>query len=121
MRYLQTEAQLAFRNKARSWLSEQLPVAWKHVGKSLRPEQQSDVDIHRAWEKKLFDHGWAGLHWPKAYGGQGLTLFEHFIFQEELGLCAAPEGLNGMGRELVGPILMKLGTPAQRERYLRNI
>ena len=121
MRFLQTQEQLDFRKKARIWLADNLPDEWRHVGKAVRPEMKEDVAIHLAWERKLFEHGWVGLHWPKHHGGQGLGLFEHLIFQEELGLSGAPEGLNGMGRELVGPILMKLGTPEQQSRYLRNI
>lgn len=121
MRFLRTPEQLAFRQEARSWIEANLPREWRHNGKINRPASVAEVGIHLCWERKLFAHGWSGLHWPVRHGGRGLSVMEHLIFQEELGISGAPEGVNGIGRELVGPILMSLGTPEQQDRYLRRI
>ena len=69
-----------------------------------------------SWERRLYAAGYQGLHWPKEYGGQGLTLVEHLIVNEELGRVSAPEGINTMGKELVGPILHFRGVQGDRWR-----
>lgn len=121
MDFLFSEEQNAFRLRARAWLAEHLPAAWR--GGQHHPELDDDADavFQQRWEQSLHAGGFAGLHWPKAVGGQGLSLWEHLIFQEELGRVAAPEGINSIGRELVGPLLLHLGTPQQQARYLPRI
>jgi len=62
-----------------------------------------------AWQKRLYEGGWVGLNWPKAYGGRGATIMEQVIFTEECDRLAAPQGVNGMGIGRVGPMLMQYG------------
>src|SRR5439155_20218242 len=62
-----------------------------------------------------------GLHWPNEYGGRGATQMEQVIFTEESIRLGAPPEVNGMGINMVGPMLMHYGTAAQRTRYLRKI
>src|SRR3979409_812873 len=54
-------------------------------------------------------------------GGDGLTLVEHFIFGEECGRIAAPEGINPIGRELVAGVLLHAGSEEQKKFYLPRI
>ena len=75
----------------------------------------------RDWQRRLYDGGWAGVHWPTEYGGRGATLTESAIFFEELGRARAPLPANVLGLLLGGPTLMVWGTDEQKERYLAPI
>ena len=75
----------------------------------------------RDWQRALADGGWVGVHWPREYGGRGATVIEHYIFQEEMAAARAPEIINRIGVNLVGPTLIAHGTETQRRRYLPEI
>ena len=113
--------QEVFRLEFRRWLAETLDPAWGGVRFTGPDDDVENAALQKAWEQKLYAAGYQGLHWPKDYGGQGLTLVEHLIVSEELGRASAPEGINTMGKELVGPILLKLGTEEQKRHYLPRI
>ncbi len=110
----------AFRHEARAWISASLPEGW---GRTVHePEDETERYMSRlGWEKKLFHGGWAGIAWPKEYGGRGATLVEQAILAEELARAGAPEGLNIIGHNLTAPTLMHNGTEAQRRRFLPKI
>lgn len=121
MDFMLNNEQLAFRARLREWLGQNLPPQWRD-GRFYPPlnDAQRGAAL-RAWENSVFTAGFAGLHWPKAYGGHGLTLVEHFIFGEECGRIAAPEGINPIGRELVAGVLLHAGSEAQKTHYLPRI
>lgn len=109
-----TPAEIAFRDEVRSFLRDALPddlrqkmVDRAHLGKD---------DIVR-WQRILNARGWAVTHWPAEYGGQQWTPTERYIFQEEMALAHAPEG-SPFNVNMIGPVLCRFGTPAQKERFL---
>jgi alkylation response protein AidB-like acyl-CoA dehydrogenase len=110
-----SEREMAFRDELRAWL-ESNPAG---------PEPEGDEDAHyayrRDWQRRLADGGWAGVHWPKEYGGRGATMTESAIFFEELGRSGAPLPANVLGLLLAGPTIMFWGTDEQKERYLHPI
>ncbi len=72
------------------------------------------------WQKFCFEQGWAGLHWPSEYGGQGLSRDHTAVWMEECErACVAPY-LNLQGIILAGESIMRTGTVAQKERFLRS-
>ena len=99
LRYTADEQQ--FRADLRQWLGDVLP--------SLGPEpHREDWDARRAWDtgwqRMLFDAGYAGINWPKEYGGRGATPAEHLIFIEETERARAPYvGMNFVGLLHAGP------------------
>ncbi len=113
-------ADTEFRMSLRKWLQTSLPEGW---GKTVfEPENEDDKARFRIdWERKLYQGGWNGIAWPTQYGGQGATLIEQGIFAEEMARARAPEGLNIIGRNLVGTTLLQHGTEAQRQRFLPAI
>ena len=116
-----TPEQEAFRLRFRQWLSDNLAPDW---GGSwfMGPEDDAEnAVLQTEWERRLYAAGYQGIHWPKAYGGQGLTVVEQLIASEELGRVSAPEGINTLGKELVGPIVLALGTEAQKKHYIPRI
>src|SRR5713101_4709231 len=111
----------AYRLEVRHWLEENRPQS---LGKSDDPEAGGDDAVWqrlKSWHKKLYHAGWAGLTWPKEYGGRGATFIEQVIFQQELGRLNLPMGCNVLGVIMTGPALMQWGTDAQKKRYLEPI
>jgi alkylation response protein AidB-like acyl-CoA dehydrogenase len=104
----------AFRDELRAWLEA------NHPG----PEPEGDVagfEFRRAWQRALHDAGWAGVSWPKEYGGRGATLVEQAIYNEELARAQAPSTVNVLGLSMGGPTLIAHGTEEQKRRYLEPI
>jgi alkylation response protein AidB-like acyl-CoA dehydrogenase len=75
----------------------------------------------RAWDRTLYDAGYAGISWPVEHGGHGLGPIEEAIFAEECARAHAPQGFAQIGRTLVGPTLMQSGSRDQIERFLPGI
>jgi alkylation response protein AidB-like acyl-CoA dehydrogenase len=115
-----TAEQDAFRSKVRDWLTSALPPGWGETVHEPLNEAERAI-FKRDWDRKMYRGGWAGIAWPRDYGGRGATLVEQAIFLEELARARAPEGLNIVGRNLAGPTLIRHGTAAQKERFLRPI
>ena len=106
-----------FRGAVRAWLRGSLPrLSWPEP--SVLEEK---VPFWRQWQRLVFDAGYAGLTWPKEYGGQGLDERMRAIFTEECDRAGAPERLNIIGEDFAGPTIAHVGTDAQKERYLRPI
>src|SRR6266568_2791228 len=65
----------------------------------------SHVERCRAWQRTLYDGGWAGIAWPKEYGGRGASPIEQVLFTEEMARAGAPQLPGVLGLLLVGPTL----------------
>jgi alkylation response protein AidB-like acyl-CoA dehydrogenase len=76
-------------------------------------------DRARAWQRRVFDAGFAGIHWPTAYGGRGLDRTFSAIWAEECAKVEAQPTLNLQGLVLAGEAIMRHGTPEQQARLLR--
>ncbi|MDI2098698.1 acyl-CoA dehydrogenase family protein [Ruicaihuangia caeni] len=107
-----------WRDEVRGWLKAHLPADLTEPGALTGPEA---LHRRRAWERELYDGGYAAIHWPKEYGGRGMGAAHRMIFQEEYERIGAPPRLNIQGLMLVGPTLMEHGTDAQRQRWLDAI
>jgi len=113
-----TPEELKFRDSLRAWLKANVAPPWTR-GTNEPADKKAYLQYLSAWQRKLFDGGWAGIAWPAQYGGRGAAPIEQAIFQEELALAGAPERLGVIGEGLVGPTIIALGTEAQKQRYLR--
>ena len=107
-----------YRQYARQWLGAHLPEHMRADNVNFRTPT---LDECRAWEASMYDAGLAGMTWPKAYGGLGLTLREHLVVNKEVGALAMPESVSSIGKELAGPIIMAVGTEAQKQSFLPAI
>lgn len=113
-----TEEQEEFRIRARKWIYENLPQS-EVPGK---PKNYDEIAKQKSeWEKKLYKGGYAGITWPKEYGGQGLEQVYQIIFNEECGKANAPTGLNLIGKNIFGPTLLEQGSEEQKRRYIPKI
>jgi alkylation response protein AidB-like acyl-CoA dehydrogenase len=75
----------------------------------------------RDWSRALYEAGYAGLTWPKEYGGAGAPYSHQAIFLEEMARAEAPPHLGVIGLGMAGPTIIAHGTEAQKERYLEKI
>jgi alkylation response protein AidB-like acyl-CoA dehydrogenase len=108
-----TPAQAAFRAEIRAWLADNVP---REPLPSL--DTRAGFAIHREWERRLYESGWAVVNWPQEYGGRGAGLMEWLIFEEEYWRAGAPLRVNQNGIFLLGPTIMHFGTPEQKARFL---
>lgn len=96
----------------RRWLSGRVP----RIDSGMDEGEQ--FEIRRQWQRDLFEAGWAGIAWPREYGGRGAGPVQQFVYYEELARVGAPEPVNQPGIILFGPTLMALGSDALKKRYL---
>jgi alkylation response protein AidB-like acyl-CoA dehydrogenase len=111
----------AFRLRLREWLARHLPAGW---GTDAFPAPQSyaaEVAFMREWQATLYHAGWCGLSWPTEYGGGGASFVQQAIYNEEMARAQAPELINKVGINNVGPTLIRYGTEEQKRRFLPKI
>src|SRR5437588_525594 len=104
----------AFRDELRAWVAEH------HPGREPEGDEAA-FQFRRDWQKQLYDAGWAGVSWPREYGGRGATLVEQAIFNEEMVRARAPQLANVLGLAMGGPTVIAHGTEEQRQRFLTPI
>jgi alkylation response protein AidB-like acyl-CoA dehydrogenase len=109
-----------FRLKARKWLEQNRPTGMADRGFALPIDQQS-IRTLRDWQRRLYDAGYLGIAWPAEYGGQGKTIIESAIFNEEMARVRAPAPLNELGLSMGGPTILEHGTEEQKKRFVKKI
>ena len=110
----------ALRQEVRDWLKENLPSEW--TGDRLtRTGDAESWNIYRDFAKRLATKGWVAPHWPKEYGGCGLSVIEQLIFNEEMSYASAPIGYSSIGVGWVGPTIIIYGTEEQKRKHLSDI
>jgi len=114
-----TPQERAFRDEVRAWLFANVPANWERD--HLEDTMHQRFAFLKEWQRKVYEAGWAGVAWPKEYGGRGATLMEQVIFTEEMARAAAPQLANVLGLSLVGPTIIAFGTEEQKKRYLPKI
>jgi len=110
-----TPDEAAFRQEVRDFIAANLPD-----GSAKRGARRFE-DADRDWSQKLGEAGYAGLTWPKEYGGAGAPYSHQAIFLEELARAEAPSHLGVIGLGMAGPTIISWGTPEQKDRYLAKI
>ncbi len=111
-----------FRGRLRQWLTENLTGRFAGLRCAGGPGREHEAHAERvAWNRHLAAAGWTCLGWPAEYGGQGATFPQQVIFHEEYARSGAPARVGYLGEELLGPTLIALGTPEQRQRFLPPI
>jgi len=116
-----TPEQETFRQELRTWLKANVPPEAFQL-RHWQPQASSeDLQFLKAWQKKVYDGGWAGVSWPKEYGGRGASLVERVIFDQEMAAHQAPGLLNVLGLEIVGPTLIVHGSEEQKKAHLPKI
>ncbi|GGP88993.1 MULTISPECIES: acyl-CoA dehydrogenase [Streptomyces] len=111
-----TDEERDFRARLREWLAKTLPELPARPSPDDWPGRRA-YDL--GWQRRLYEAGYAGLHWPVDAGGRGATPTQHLIFLEETERAGAPYvGANFVGLLHAGPTIAAEGTAAQRARWL---
>jgi alkylation response protein AidB-like acyl-CoA dehydrogenase len=117
LRYSETDE--AFRTELRAWLAEALPQLPKPPA---RDDWSARVRYDTDWQRRLFEAGYAGMSWPKEYGGRDASPSEQLIFLEETTRAKAPYvGVNFVGTLHAGPTLIAEGNDEQKAAHLPKI
>lgn len=114
-----TPEEAAFRAEARAWLEANADSRTGDEASSMtRASSEGHVERCQAWQRTLYDGGWAGITWPKEYGGRGGTANEARIFNEEQAGFDVTTGAFAVAIGMVGPTLIAHGTPEQQQQFL---
>jgi alkylation response protein AidB-like acyl-CoA dehydrogenase len=121
-----TPEEAAFRAEVREWLAANAKSrdADDTTGNYFAMAD-NDPETHRkhverckAWQRTLYDGGWAGITLPKEYGGRGGERWQERIFRQEQGKTNVDTGLFAVSIGMVAPTLLVHGTEEQKQRYI---
>jgi alkylation response protein AidB-like acyl-CoA dehydrogenase len=114
-----SESDQVFRHALRTWLAEAVPA---HGNSPSRHDWEARRAYDTGWQRKLFDAGYAGINWPKEFGGRGASLMEELVYYEEMSRANAPNvAMNFVGVRHGGPTLIAEGTDQQKADHLPRI
>jgi alkylation response protein AidB-like acyl-CoA dehydrogenase len=112
-----SDDELAFRDEVRAWLEANIPTDIRD--KVVNYHGLAKEDYGR-WHRILADQGWSVPHWPVEWGGTGWDITRRYIYDEQFGLAGAPM-LPPFGPSMCASVLLKFGTPEQKQRFLPRI
>ena len=117
-----TAEEAEFRAGARAFLEQNAQRREPGSGLVYRAGNESPEFRQRAkeWQANKADAGYAGITWPKEWGGRGGTAIEQVIYDQEEAKYAVPRGLFDIGLGMCIPTLCTWGTQAHRDRYARK-
>tara|TARA_B100000949_G_scaffold225631_1_gene230076 strand:- start:117 stop:1349 length:1233 start_codon:yes stop_codon:yes gene_type:complete len=119
MDFNDTPEETKFRNEVSDWLSEHATLKDDDNAASYTGMGEDEaLSLAKKWAAKLYDSGWACLHWPKEYGGRGSTPIERVIWGQEASKYRVPGGFFEIGQGMAGPVLMMYASEEQKTRYL---
>jgi alkylation response protein AidB-like acyl-CoA dehydrogenase len=110
--------QEAFRDGLRAWLRDNLTDEFRDLQTRSGPDA---VEGRRRWQRRLHEAGYAGISWPREYGGRGASLLEELVFNSEMAAARAPDMINVIGIYMAGPTIIAHGTHEQKARYLEPL
>ena len=103
-----------FRAELRAWLEK------NHPGPEPAGAEES-FQFRRRWQQRMQEDRWAGLTWPREYGGRGASLMQSALFNEEMVRARVPSPANILGLVMGGPVVIAHGTEDQKRRFLQPI
>jgi alkylation response protein AidB-like acyl-CoA dehydrogenase len=114
-----TQEEAEFRAEVRAFLdANTVRKTGRRAFQSLRMDQAA-IDRAKAWQAIKADSGFAGITWPKRYGGRGGTQLQQVIYNQEEDEYVVPRGVFNQGVGLAIPTLMTYAAPEVVERYAR--
>src|SRR4051794_35635975 len=111
-----TAEERALQDEVRSFLA-QAP----QVGAALPRALDDRMTVLREWQASCYAAGFVGRAWPSEFGGGGRPPVEQIVVDQEFAAAGAPEFINVVGLDVLGPSLLRFGTDEQRRRYIPPI
>jgi alkylation response protein AidB-like acyl-CoA dehydrogenase len=116
MRLAATESERRLQEEVRAFL------AGADLEASRLPHALDErIEALRAWQARCYEAGYVGRAWPQEFGGGGGPAAEQIVIDQELAAAGAPEFVNVVGVDVLGPSLLRFGDDEQRGRYIRPI
>jgi alkylation response protein AidB-like acyl-CoA dehydrogenase len=111
-----TETERSLQAEVRSFLAQE------RFDSANLPERLDDrIEALRGWQAACYEAGYVGRAWPEEFGGGGRAPVEQIIVDQELAAAGAPEFVNVVGLDVLGPSLLTFGNDEQRRRYIPSI
>lgn len=116
-----------FRQDTRVWLQENCPETMRQqingFGDIYNGGRNPEIDHpdQRVWCDRMAARGWTVPHWPKDYGGGGLSKEEVKILGQEMAAIGARRALDSFGISMLGPALLHFGSEEQKLEHLPKI
>ena len=111
-----SDEETAFRAEVRAFLQQ----AWTPELATRIDDDASYPQAIVEWQRRLFERGWVAPGWPKAHGGCAWSPTQRYLYELERSAIGAPEVLP-FGIKMVGPVIIKFGSEAQKQRFLPRI
>ncbi|HEX7928741.1 MAG TPA: acyl-CoA dehydrogenase family protein, partial [bacterium] len=112
-----TPEQAQFRAQVRDWIAKDVPADCKNLRQAIVQGPGVDREALKRFNAMLSKRGWQAPSWPKEYGGAGFDVMQQVIFYDECAREGVPD-FHTTGIDMLGPILMKYGTPEQKKKFL---
>ena len=109
-----TDAERALQDEVRTFLGNLVPG-------DLPKALDERIEALRGWQAQCYREGYVGRAWPEAFGGGGRPPVEQILIDQELAAAGAPEFVNVVGLDVLGPSLLRFGNDVQRARYIPAI
>ncbi len=114
----------SFRLRARAWLADSMP--------RLNPDEDGSMEAvfargdaiwprARELQRMLYDGGFAGICFPREYGGLGLTRAHQQAFNEECAGYEMPLALNTPTFSICGATVLDMASEEQKQQHLPAI
>ncbi len=112
-----------FRAEVAAWLRENRPPEPDFLMPESFMEVGTDAqfDYLRDWQRRVFEAGYLGMTWPKEYGGGGQPQVMQDIVNMEMARQNVPFMPNTIGLNWAGPLILAIGTEAEKQKYIRGI
>jgi alkylation response protein AidB-like acyl-CoA dehydrogenase len=114
----------AFRAELSAWLDQNLGdfLDQGEIGDGAGSDPLARTMRRRqAWQRRLNEGRWAAINWPPEWGGRAATVMQNVIYSEEMARRKTPGIYNANGIWQIGPMIIKWGTEAQKQRWLPGI
>jgi alkylation response protein AidB-like acyl-CoA dehydrogenase len=110
-----------YRQQARAWLQANLERRPHRMrGGASETRTPAEVAASRQRQRRLYDGGYAGISFPKEYGGQGLSDAHERAFRQEAVGYLMPD-FGGAGIVMFGPIARSMLAHASPDFLHRHI
>ena len=116
MRLRSTDAERALQEEVRAFLAQD-----RLTPAGLPRSLDDRMEVLRGWQAACYAAGYVGRAWPSEFGGGGRPPVEQIVVDQELAAAGAPEFVNVVGLDVLGPSLLRFGTDEQRRRHIPSI
>src|SRR4051795_5599872 len=116
MRLTPSDSERRLQEEIRAFLAAEAPDATR-----LPRALDERIELLRAWQASCYEAGYVGRAWPREFGGGGGPAAEQIVIDQELAAAGAPEFVNVVGLDVLGPSLLRFGTDEQRRRHIPAI